>query len=438
MLDLLAASTSSNNEYGWYLVLLSSMACILGASVVFMDHGRLVDERVFLSCALSLGAGVLVFSSLASLLPAAKLKLAHEAAYTPYLFFLLGVIATIALTQLIHKCMPDAIHTCDVDLPIASPTASVTPPTCGKAYDPKPTTPMSHVYVPVPPCTSILPAHDARVDDHGDDDAILPTCRFQHHANDVPPSPAAIAAAGKAAAPIPSVIMDAAIITSAPFSSATESSALTAATSTTTTHHPRHSHHWPAYGSVAGITKPFSATEIQIPPSLDTHRHRTVHMDEKHDPGYLKIGMQTAIAICIHKFPEGLIMFMSGRTSVDLGISVAAAICIHNIIEGAMMAIPLYYACNSRWFAFLVAAVLGGASQPIGAVLGAFWVDRPLSHEREEYYFGMTFALVSGMMLFIAIQSMLPQAIKADPRFVSSFFFIGIFIIGLASLLKSV
>ncbi|KAI9299310.1 Zinc/iron permease [Cunninghamella echinulata] len=127
-------------------------------------------------------------------------------------------------------------------------------------------------------------------------------------------------------------------------------------------------------------------------------------------------------------------MFISNETSTELGVSIGLAICIHNLIEGAMIALPIYYATKSRTMAFLYAAILGGASQPIGALIGLFLID---SIYEDDYLFGILFAIVSGMMLYIAIQSMLPQAMKADQRYVTSFFFVGIFIVGLVSLFNA-
>ncbi|CAO3645637.1 unnamed protein product [Mucor hiemalis] len=158
---------------------------------------------------------------------------------------------------------------------------------------------------------------------------------------------------------------------------------------------------------------------------------------EKND--YFLIGMQTAIAICIHKFPEGLIMFVSNESSSQLGLSVAAAMTIHNLIEGFLIALPLYYATGSRLSAFGYASFLGGLSQPLGAILGLFAI-RNVDSKKEQLLFGIIFGVVSGMMCLISVQSMLPQAIKADAthRLVPTFFFIGIFLVGLSSLLQSI
>lgn len=96
-------------------------------------------------------------------------------------------------------------------------------------------------------------------------------------------------------------------------------------------------------------------------------------------------------------------MFISGQASSRLGLSVCAAMSIHNFIEGFMIALPLYFATKSRGSAFGYAALLGGLSQPIGAVLGLI-AFRQVSQEQQDTLFGVTFGVVSGMMSFIAVQ----------------------------------
>ncbi|KAI9469853.1 MAG: ZIP zinc transporter-domain-containing protein, partial [Benjaminiella poitrasii] len=162
-------------------------------------------------------------------------------------------------------------------------------------------------------------------------------------------------------------------------------------------------------------------------------------IEEANKADYFLIGIQTAIAICIHKFPEGLIMFISNESSSQLGLSVAAAMTMHNLIEGFLIALPLFYATGSRFAAFTYASLLGGMSQPLGAVLGLLAI-RNVDQIQEKFLFGIIFGVVSGMMCLIAVQSMLPQAIRADitNRYVPLFFFVGILCVSLSSLLQSI
>lgn len=96
-------------------------------------------------------------------------------------------------------------------------------------------------------------------------------------------------------------------------------------------------------------------------------------------------------------------MFVSSQASTALGLSVCIAMSIHNLTEGFMIALPLYYATRSRLTAFSSAAVMGGLSQPLGALMGVLLIKN-ISKSSENYLFGIIFACVSGMMSLITIQ----------------------------------
>lgn len=88
---------------------------------------------------------------------------------------------------------------------------------------------------------------------------------------------------------------------------------------------------------------------------------------------FLSIGLQTSLAIALHKLPEGFITYATNHASAKLGFAVFVALFIHNIGEGFAMALPLYLAIKSRPKAMLWSALLGGASQPLGAGVAALW-----------------------------------------------------------------
>lgn len=101
---------------GWIMVSISSLSCVLGASIVVILGGdnnskSLISNKKFLSGSMALGGGVLIFNSLYTLLPASQQKL-NSNLYT-FLFFFIGVLFTVFLTWSIQWCTPLAIHTCD-------------------------------------------------------------------------------------------------------------------------------------------------------------------------------------------------------------------------------------------------------------------------------------------------------------------------------------
>ncbi|KAI8878468.1 Zip-domain-containing protein [Backusella circina FSU 941] len=333
----------SGSVEGWLMVLISSVACVMGAAVVFINKigGKSLESNSFLSASMALGGGVLIFNSLYTLLPASQQKL--ESNLLTFICFFSGVSFTVFLTYLIQWCTPHAIHTCD---PFSNDD------------DVK--------------AINEVTLADEEGGDAQEEDLRKPLQpQYHHHGNH---------------------------------------------------HHHDHSTHKHTHDLEYGTFEdPSSSTTLSEQNSL------------------FLIGIQTAVAICIHKFPEGLIMFVSNESSSQLGLSVAAAMTIHNFIEGFLIALPLYYATASRLSAFGYASILGGMSQPLGAVLGLLAI-RNVDDGQSNLLFGIIFGVVSGMMCLIAVQSMLPQAMKADTshRLVPLFFFIGIFLVGLASLLQSI
>ncbi|WP_243270087.1 zinc transporter ZupT [Thermanaerosceptrum fracticalcis] len=119
----------------------------------------------------------------------------------------------------------------------------------------------------------------------------------------------------------------------------------------------------------------------------------------------LRMGLFSALAIAIHNFPEGLATFTAALNDPTLGIGVAIAVAIHNIPEGVAVSIPVYYATGSRKKAFLY-SFLSGLSEPLGALLGII----ALKYVMSELIFGLLFAAVAGIMIFISFDELLPAS----------------------------
>jgi ZIP family zinc transporter len=113
----------------------------------------------------------------------------------------------------------------------------------------------------------------------------------------------------------------------------------------------------------------------------------------------------TALVVAIHNFPEGFATFMASLRDPSLGIGIAIAIAIHNIPEGIAVSMPVYYATNSRKKAFLY-SFLSGISEPLGAVVGYLILSKFMT----EAMFGIIFAAVGGIMVFISFDQLLPTA----------------------------
>ena len=134
--------------------------------------------------------------------------------------------------------------------------------------------------------------------------------------------------------------------------------------------------------------------------------HSPITSDRDHhhhvpDNAFLSVGLQTSLAIALHKLPEGFITYATNHANPKLGFSVFLAIFVHNITEGFAMALPLYLAIKSRPRAIVWSALLGGVSQPLGAGLAALWffLSRNGVQDNEgEGVYGVLFAITGKSM----------------------------------------
>lgn len=132
--------------------------------------------------------------------------------------------------------------------------------------------------------------------------------------------------------------------------------------------------------------------------------------DDPHNMALHKMGLLTALAIFIHNFPEGLATFVAALSDTSVGVGIAVAIAVHNIPEGICVALPIYYSTGSKRKAFFWATA-SGMSEPLGALIGYL-----VLYGNTSLSFAIVFALVAGMMVYIAIKELIPMALRYDPK----------------------
>ncbi len=146
-----------------------------------------------------------------------------------------------------------------------------------------------------------------------------------------------------------------------------------------------------------------------IPTMGNPHEIHTVEeMDgnsDHHKTQLMRMGLVTALAIGIHNFPEGLATFVATLEEPTLGLPIAIAIAIHNIPEGIAVAVPIFYATKNKKIAFKY-SFLSGVSEPLGALIGYFVLYQFFN----DLSFGIIFALIAGIMVFISLDELLPSA----------------------------
>lgn len=142
-----------------------------------------------------------------------------------------------------------------------------------------------------------------------------------------------------------------------------------------------------------------------VPSHENPHEVSNLEEPLKKDSKLMRMGLFSALAIGIHNFPEGLATFIGALQDPALGVSIAIAIAIHNIPEGIAVSVPIYYATKNRKKAFYY-SILSGFAEPIGAIIGYFLLIKLFN----DAMFGIVFALVAGIMVYISLDELLPTA----------------------------
>lgn len=168
-----------------------------------------------------------------------------------------------------------------------------------------------------------------------------------------------------------------------------------------------------------------------IPSEENPHEVKLVEEEQKPVANKLmRMGIFTALAIAIHNFPEGLATFVSALQDPSIAIPIVVAIAIHNIPEGIAVSVPIYQATGSKIKAFRY-SFLSGLAEPAGALIG-WLVLMPIMNDT---IFGIIFAGVAGIMVFISFDELLPAAREYGEHHLSLYGLIGGMIIMAVSLL---
>ena len=137
------------------------------------------------------------------------------------------------------------------------------------------------------------------------------------------------------------------------------------------------------------------------------HNGLSAPQDNKSQEHLKRVGLLAALAITVHNLPEGMATFFAALEDPVLGSSLGFAIAVHNIPEGLSIAIPVYYATNSKKLT-LLACFISAIAEPVGALVGYLLLAKFLS----PFVFGSVFGVIAGAMVFLAMDELLPTAKK--------------------------
>lgn len=122
-------------------------------------------------------------------------------------------------------------------------------------------------------------------------------------------------------------------------------------------------------------------------------------------PNIWRLAIVLFIALTLHNFPEGMAVAVSGLKSKQLGLTICIGIACHNIPEGITIAITTYDATRSKWKALLM-TFLSAIAEPLGA-LSAIIIFRSVL---TPHVVDCLVAIVAGVMLYISLFELLPEA----------------------------
>ncbi len=145
-----------------------------------------------------------------------------------------------------------------------------------------------------------------------------------------------------------------------------------------------------------------------------------IDKQKKNTTSLYKLGILSMIALMLHNFPEGIATFLSAYQDMDLGLKLGIAIMLHNIPEGISIAVPIFYATQSKKKA-IQKAFISGLAEPLGAILAFLLFKKFIT----DTFISIILLLVAGIMITISIEEIYPEIKKYKEN---KWFYIGIFI----------
>jgi ZIP family zinc transporter len=138
------------------------------------------------------------------------------------------------------------------------------------------------------------------------------------------------------------------------------------------------------------------------------------------------LGYLIMLGIAMHDLPEGMAIALGDEMKAQTGLIIALGIGIHNIPEGMAIAVPLIMAGISKPRIFLQILAVGIIT-PLGTMLGQTLVSVLPA------WLPILLGLASGIMVYLVIFQLWPQAKVKDRKTRWWGFFLGMLIILVAT-----
>lgn len=140
----------------------------------------------------------------------------------------------------------------------------------------------------------------------------------------------------------------------------------------------------------------------------------------------MRLGYLIMLGIAMHDFPEGIAIALGYEMKIRTGAVIALGIGIHNIPEGMAIAAPLIMSGMKHW-RILLQTILVGIITPLGTLSGQIIINY------HPQLLPVLLGSASGIMLYLVVFQLLPQAGKKDEQADWKWFWLGVSIIILAT-----
>ncbi|TVY86268.1 Zinc-regulated transporter [Lachnellula willkommii] len=482
-------SSMDNDTRGWIMCVISGIACVAGASIICVDYlvrlipskkdFRIQDSNIFLASSLSLSFGVMLFSALYSMLPSSKMYLIKsgytpsEAAWFLLLGFMIGFVGIQVISRFLHHYIPSHVVDCDHNheeetshhshdhsrtqshgshrhshhfkTPTSNQMATESTPLLlaeeasnGKALHPPVENSMRR-------SSSGGCSRQATDSDHRRPSMIEVQKRVLSFVKDTKTNCDSTGPCFGYSDPCGQECFKHIATKTAP-----NSRHPTFLRTTTGSFFPQSSTISEEDDDEPPIRRSRATTRAhsrdprdeacESESDTDTEDLEAQHHHHVPENAFMSIGLQTSIAIALHKLPEGFITYATNHANPSLGFSVFMALFIHNITEGFALALPLFLALHSKFRAMFWAAVLGGVSQPLGAGIAAAWfkIAGNKGHKPGEAAYGVMFAITAGIMASVALHLFVESlSLTHNRQLCVAFGFVGMAIMGMSNALTS-
>ncbi|THV49698.1 hypothetical protein BGAL_0183g00170 [Botrytis galanthina] len=488
------ADSLNNDMRGWIMAIISGIACVIGSCIICIDlliryipskkNFRIQDNNAFLAASLSLSFGVMIFSSLYSMLPSSKKYLmeggytARAAAWTLLACFAAGFIGIQIVSRLMHQFIPSHVSHCDHShkqdathhdhdhdhshshnhqtfdgfdghhdnhLPLSKSSSHAAVNQGNSAMTESTPLLASHIGENGKPLLEGLapPNKDSQPSNRRQSHNLTrrPSLMVVHdrvmsfvkdrkaNCDESGPCFGYSDLCGRECLKTP-------MSTKIPHSARTPTGTLSTRSQSFTL--PEEEEEEEAPDNSAQLRRAISETEI--PSCHDSDIEAQQHHHHVPENAFMDIGLQTSIAIGLHKLPEGFITFATNHANPELGVSVFLALLVHNITEGFAMALPLYLALGSRPRAIFWSSFLGGVSQPAGAAIAAAWfsIAGREGHAPNIVAYGCMFGITGGIMASVALHLFAEcLGLNHNRSLCISFAFVGMALMGMSNALTS-